>query len=119
MLTGAGMGIQEAHNYAMRYAPSARDTKEQLLSKLKGLEEEIHFVAGQIGTGHGGSPLANMPRAFGAPAAAAPPAAPGAAPAAAAPAAQTAPTIARTKVIGGVTYGQIGNTWYQLNATGQ
>jgi hypothetical protein len=53
-LTGAGMGIQEANDYARRYRWSPMDTDEQRLSKLDQLERELRSVVDVVGTGRGG-----------------------------------------------------------------
>jgi hypothetical protein len=53
-LTGAGMNIQEAQNYARRYQFSPIDTQATALSKLDDLERALRYVATEIGKGRGG-----------------------------------------------------------------
>jgi hypothetical protein len=53
-LTGAGMSIQEAQNYARRYQFSPIDTQQTALSKLDGLERALRYVATEVGKGRGG-----------------------------------------------------------------
>jgi hypothetical protein len=54
MLTGAGMNIGEASDYARRYRVTPRDTKDAMLSKTKALADELRSTASEVAKGHGG-----------------------------------------------------------------
>ena len=54
-LTGAGMAMAEAQQYAGRYAISPTDRAETVLSKLQQLDRELRSTAETLGRGRGGS----------------------------------------------------------------
>jgi len=53
-LTGAGMGIQEAQNYARRYQFDLRDNRDTAIRKLNELENALRYVTTEVGKGRGG-----------------------------------------------------------------
>jgi hypothetical protein len=53
-LTGAGMSIPEAKNYASRYLPSPLDQPFDTLSKLKGLKYDLEHTSEAVMAGRGG-----------------------------------------------------------------
>jgi hypothetical protein len=57
-MTGAGMNIAEAEEYASRYLPGLRDTSDQMLDKLDQLDRELQSTGEMVGRGRGGNPLA-------------------------------------------------------------
>lgn len=61
LLTGAGMNMTEAKNYARRYAPTYTDTAETMLSKLDRLERELVATRDMAMRGRGGAPASQQP----------------------------------------------------------
>ncbi len=57
MLTGAGMQASEAANYVSRYLPSALNSKETMLNKLDGLEQDLKATLEKATQGRGGFDL--------------------------------------------------------------
>lgn len=54
-LTGAGMAVEEAKNYAARYSINPTDRQDAVLSKLKQLDRELRSTAETLGRGRGGA----------------------------------------------------------------
>lgn len=52
-LTGAGMNMSEAEEYADRYLPGTFDTEETILNKINGLESDLQAVAQRVLVGRG------------------------------------------------------------------
>lgn len=69
MMTGAGMNIGEATDYARRYRVTPFDTKANMQSKVKGLAEELRSTATEVAKGHGGfqDPSVGAPTSAGVP----------------------------------------------------
>jgi hypothetical protein len=67
-LTGAGMSVQEAANYARRYQFSPIDTRDTAIRKLNELEQALRYVATEVGKGRGGDDfLSGFSSRFGQP----------------------------------------------------
>jgi hypothetical protein len=54
LLTGAGMALSEATDYANRYRLGPTDTADKVKSKLEQLEVELNTIGAEVGKGRGG-----------------------------------------------------------------